>query len=95
VILAPKFLGSLSLSLFAFIIYMFVAFIYCLCLPCIRECCGRVVRYGFPGASVRRVPVFLCGIARQVLLDHFVPISLVYSVELDCMLGASAVQNLC
>jgi hypothetical protein len=32
VILAPKFSESLPLSLFAFIIHMFVAFIYYLCL---------------------------------------------------------------
>jgi hypothetical protein len=32
VILAPKFSESLPLSYFAFIIHMFVAFIYCLCL---------------------------------------------------------------
>jgi hypothetical protein len=36
VILVPKFLGSHSISLFAFIIYMLVALIYWLCLPQVR-----------------------------------------------------------
>jgi hypothetical protein len=43
VILASKFSDSIPLSLFAFIIHMFVAFIYCLCLLAL----GTVVPVAF------------------------------------------------
>jgi hypothetical protein len=39
-----KFLESLLLSLFAFIIHMFVAFIYYWCFACTRNCCVRAIR---------------------------------------------------
>jgi hypothetical protein len=44
VILVPKFPESLPLSLFPFVIHMFVAFIYCLCFAYARNRCARAVR---------------------------------------------------